>query len=332
MMRNRTRLKRAASAALILLAAGAVQREASALSAGRLEIYLPREVAVTQEIIPLASVAVMTGSEELCQKAQTVRLGQFALPGQTIRLDRTTILSRLAAVGIDTGRVSLSGAETVSVRREGQGVAGQTLVETARAFLEEQLKAQGLSEARPLRTPARTLHTGEGRVEVVPTLDEQTFPGRRTVNLSIRNDGRETDRIEIPFQVSFRTMRPTAAVDIPAGAELEAGTVRMEEVQSPDPRTFDAAELIGKVTQREIAAGTAIEPRWLKDKLLPVVIQRRQKVLLRIERGPLLVTASGEAMDEGRVGDVIRVKRGLRPDERIVVGRIRSDGSVEPIL
>lgn len=298
----------------------------------KLEIYLPREVKVEAETVELGTVAVLRGEADLCKKAERISLGRFALPGQTIRLDRVTILSRLASAGIDTDRVVLSGAELVSVRRDSQGISGEGLAELAGSFLEAQLKDQGLIQARPMQVPSDRLLTSEEKVEVVPSLAESRSNGRRVVTLSLRKDGQEIEQVSIPFQVRFRTRKPVAAHAIAAGSEIGAAAIRLEETDSPEPQEAGALAAVGMVALRDIPAGAEIRSQWFKEKTPPILVERRQKVILKVERGSLLITAMGESMDEGRVGDVIRVKRGIRPDERIVVGTVMPDGSVEPLL
>jgi flagella basal body P-ring formation protein FlgA len=74
---------------------------------------------------------------------------------------------------------------------------------------------------------------------------------------------------------------------------------------------------------------TSVDP-----KTSPVLVKRQQQVILKIDTELLQISAHGEAMEDGRAGDLIRVRRGSRTtgDERFVVGRIMSDGSVQPVL
>lgn len=305
---------------------------AAAAAAESLEIYLPREVKVEPEVIELGAVGVLRGPETLCRKAREVTLGQFALPGQTIQVDRVTILSRLAAAGISASDVSLSGARILSVSRTGQRLTGEQLAQTAQAFIEAQYKEQGLVSARPMQVPSDPLRGIGDNFEVVPSLGDHQTPGRRFVVLSLRENGREVQRLTVPVQVRFRVQQPVTVHAIPSGSVIDAAAVRLEEIEALEPQSGTAAIPSGMVAQRDIPAGAAIQPQWLREQTPPVLIGRRQKVILRLERGGLQITASGEAMDEGRAGDVVRVKRGSRPNERIVIGTVKPDGSVEPIL
>ena len=96
--------------------------------------------------------------------------------------------------------------------------------------------------------------------------------------------------------------------------------------------SIDPQKIIGYTAQRSITAGTVLHADWLQPPTPPVLVEKRQKVILKIHTDLLMVTASGEAMDEGAAGEVIRVKRGKRPNERIVLGTVMPDGTVEPLL
>jgi flagella basal body P-ring formation protein FlgA len=51
---------------------------------------------------------------------------------------------------------------------------------------------------------------------------------------------------------------------------------------------------------------------------------------VQLDTGAMSLSASGQALDEGRAGELIRVKRGQRPDERIIYCTVQPDGTVRP--
>ena len=103
-----------------------------------LRVYLPREVTVEGPRITFDQVAICQGDAALCQKAQAVSLGAFSVAGQQIVLDRPAILSRLASCGIDSGQVTISGADRVVVRRDEKSIPPERFIAVARAFLDKQ--------------------------------------------------------------------------------------------------------------------------------------------------------------------------------------------------
>jgi flagella basal body P-ring formation protein FlgA len=61
-----------------------------------------------------------------------------------------------------------------------------------------------------------------------------------------------------------------------------------------------------------------------------VLVRRNQGVLMRIEGAGFTVSGVGEAMEDGRAGDVIKVRN--VDSRRVVSARVAGDGAVEPII
>lgn len=296
-----------------------------------LEIYLPRTAQVETEVIELGQIGLLQGSQNLAAAVRKISLGRFSLPGQQITLDQQTIRSCLAAGGVSPEKVRLMGAERVVVSRKGQELSGTLLTETARAYLQSQLAGQDAVIGEAITVPSgRVMEAGKS-CEVVPLLGNDRTPGRRTVILSFRENGQEISRILIPFEIRFRSRQVVAASDIAVGQVISPQAVRLETAETPELQTVELAEVVGMTARRAISAGTVIRPQWLQKPAPPILVQRRQKVVLKIDTGLMQITAGGEALDEGAEGQIIRVKRGQRPDERIVLGRVMADGTVQPL-
>ena len=60
---------------------------------------------------------------------------------------------------------------------------------------------------------------------------------------------------------------------------------------------------------------------------IKALVERNALVLLRYERGALVITAEGRALDRGALGDRIRVTN--LSSRQTVVGRIAADGAGE---
>lgn len=301
------------------------------LNEGGLEIYLPRTVQVDGEVIELGQIGLLQGSPELAAAVRSIPLGRFSMPGQQIPLDQATIRSCLAAGGVPLEKIRLMGADRIVVSRKGQTLSGSALVASARTFLQSQLAEQGIVIGEALTLPSGRVLESDRSWEIVPLLGVDRTPGRRTVVLSFRENGREVSRILVPFEVRFRGQQVIAAKDIAAGEVISAEAVRLEKAETPEPQTAQLSEVVGMTARRAIAAGTAIRPQWLQPPAPPVLVQRRQRVVLKIDTGLMQITAAGEALDEGTEGQVIRVRRGQRPEERIVLGRVMADGTVQPL-
>lgn len=304
----------------------------SLVSARPLDIYLPRTVQIDGDVIELGRVGIFSGPEDLAARARAVPLGRFSIPGQQITLDRVTIESCLAGSGIASRQVRFSGAERIVVSRNERELTGLQLIAAARSFLETQMAGQEAVILDPEQVPKGYLSQGSALIEVVPLAGQDRILGKRTVLLSLRQEGLEVGRVPVHFEVRFHSRQAVASADIAAGQAIREDLIRFETVQTREPQSTDPAIFAGATAKRAIAAGSVIHPDWLQPPAPPVLVQKRQKVFLKLEVGLMLITASGEAMDEGTAGQVVRVKRGQRPEERIVLGTVMPDGTVQPIL
>jgi len=122
-----------------------------------------------------------------------------------------------------------------------------------------------------------------------------------------------------------------AAVDIAAGVVLSPENVKIETATASTPEPGGWSAPYGLVAKRRIRKGDVITPNVAGPAKPPVVIKRRQTVVMKIETQGLFISALGVALSDGKVGEYIRVK-GSNRDARIVVGKVMPDGTVKPVF
>jgi len=296
-----------------------------------LRIYLPREVVVKADSIQLGAVGVMQGDDSVVAKAQQIGLGRFALTGQQIVIDRLTILSRLASNGIKAQEVSLSGAERVTVKREEKVISGRRFVEVASAFLKAQAGYELVSDIALVRKPKDwVLADDNGEIRLVARLGKYSRKDKARVWVGVVRDGVETGGCEVGFDLKYKRRRVVAAVDLGVGAVLSPENVKVETIMASTPEAAGWSVPYGQVAKRPIKKGAVITGNVVGPVEPPVVIKRRQTVVMKIETGGLYVSAVGVALSDGKVGQYIRVKG--PNNSRIVVVKVKADGTVEPVF
>lgn len=127
--------------------------------------------------------------------------------------------------------------------------------------------------------------TGVFRAEVVS--------GGRVVELS----GRAAVEVEMPVPV--RLIRPGEVIE---AADLTTVRLPLERAGAGFVATAEA--LIGQSPRRQMPAGRLVLAGSVG---APVVVQRNRPVTLIYEDGALMLAARGRALQEGGVGDLIRV-------------------------
>ncbi|MGB2823920.1 MAG: flagellar basal body P-ring formation chaperone FlgA [Phycisphaerae bacterium] len=293
-------------------------------------IYLPRTVRVSGKELQLGGVGVVLCADaKLEAKARATALGRAPWPGEEIVIDRRTILSCLAGRGIAKDRVQMAGAKQVTVARDERTIPADRLLAIAEKFLQQHPADEKGCIYQVTRRP-----------------QELTVPGSRDLDYSCRlGDGAPGDQLKVVVTVSrngtqlgfreifYGRMYPVRSAvvtkTIPAGAALteENTEVRTSYEASPASPAWKAP--YGLLARRRLLPGTVIRPSMTAEKKPDLLIRRNQMVRLRVQGLGFLVTGLGQALQEGRPGEYIRVRN--VDSNRTITGLVAFDGSVEPV-
>jgi len=296
----------------------------------QLRIHLPRQRTVETSTLSLGEVGIVYGPDELVERASGVLLGRVSLPGQQIVLDRAAILSRLASAGISAGTVRFTGAEKVFVTRAARTITAEQLIEAAKAFLKTTELVSSAAGLQVVRQPkALSIADTAGQVRFNCRLSRAPVAGVINVQVTVLVDGKVVGVREVPMRLQFKCRRAIALTDIPAGTVLTTDNVKIEHVLSNRPEPANWKLPYGLVARRPIRAETELRPSMVGPVQPQVVIKRNESVLIRIDRLGLLVTAVGRALQDGHLGQYIRVQN--VDSQRIIIAKVKEDGTVEPV-
>lgn len=129
-------------------------------------------------------------------------------------------------------------------------------------------------------------------------------PRTGTFQARIVSDGRALEltgraEVEVAMPVPVRRIRPGEIIE---AADLTTMRLSLERAGSGFISSPDA--LIGLSPRRQIPAGRLIQVGSVG---APIVVQRNRPVTLVYEDGALILAARGRALQEGGVGDIVRV-------------------------
>ncbi len=317
-----------------------------------LKIYLPREVTIPapstssgralSEVegqdnhFKLGQISIIRGEESLVAKASNITLGQISVPGQRIVVDRSTALSRLACNGIPASKVTLIGAEKVTVQKQHQVIKGREFVELASSFLKKTLPMSfGIGSAcqfSPVWIPKDLILPGLSKdVRLSPRLVQSPDVHREAkVQIAVFSEGGEIGVREVTFRLKYNCRTIVTLVEIPAGAVISPENVKIEKTVSNYPEPINWRPSYGLIARRRIPAETVIRPDMVGPAEPAIVVGRNETVVIQIKRPGLLITALGKAMQEGRSGEYIKVRN--LDSQRIILTKVNEDGTVEPIF
>lgn len=299
-----------------------------------LQLYLPREVIIQDDTIRLGQVSIIRGNpheDGLLAKASKITLGRITVPGQEIVIDRPMVLSRLACNGIPASKVTLTGAEKITVKRRHNIIKGSKLVELASEFLKKNPPSSSVCQWEPIRTPKDLNVPEESKdIKLSPRLVKSAARNQAKVQVAVIQNGKQTGEREITYRLKYNCRRAVALVDIPAGTVINSENVKIENTISYQPEPANWKPPYGLIAKRRLAAKTVLAPNMFGPVKPEVIIDRNQNVVIRIQRPLLLVTAIGKAIQEGRAGEYIKV-RNLN-SQRIILAKVNADGTVEPVF
>lgn len=195
--------------------------------------------------------------------------------------------------------------------------------------------------AQPLGRDAKLFENGE-RYTCVAELRMAGPPvGRVTVDVTVKSDRQAPLEIPVTFDVRhFQTVVATAR-PVPRGRTIQKEDLYLHrwDVTSATDYSTNPEQLIGRVAIRTLAAAQIVREQDL-DRVTgaagaagpagtdrPVQIKRSNRVKMIAKIGDLTISAVGDAMQDGRIGDTIRVQN--VESKTIVQGKVISANEVE---
>ena len=244
-------------------------------------------------------------------------------PGKSVMFD-VRVLERLA----DTYRLDWQ-PQSVTDRITLTRAATRITEDMIRDAVMEKLKAQDIKGKVEIAFDNHALEIALP-VEQKPSFSLESFtyaPLDKRFRATARTEGSATP-VTLPV-----TGRVTVKIDVPVLARrLDANTtIGMQDIDwltiTDDHATSDlvtdAKQLIGHETRHDLTAG---EPIHARDVMPPRLVARGSLVTLKIETPFMLMTSQGRALQDGSVGETVRVTN--TQSNRVVEGIVESSGVV----
>ena len=148
--------------------------------------------------------------------------------------------------------------------------------------------------------------------------------GRLTVDVAC--NGTQPWSIYVPVTVTSEVQVLTLLQALPRDAIITEGDVDVVTLRRRPtglPTLSDPMQAIGLAAKRALSEGTELRPTMLKQ---PVVIKRGDQTVITAGSGGLSVRMTGKALEDGVLGEQIRVQN--LASKRTIQGEVQSDGSV----
>jgi flagella basal body P-ring formation protein FlgA len=298
-------------------------------------------------VIVLRDAATVSGSQvrigdiadlQECEQEERERiarldLAELPLSSQPIHVTQQQIGFRLQLAGLDAGSYRLQGSSCVRVSRPKSEGLEAKIAAVARQSLEQKLSGQTedyrIEQAQavvlpPLSADSSDIHLeAEVRSQIIP-------PCRVAVDVGIYVRGARRNSVLVYLDVKKLQPVPVAIRHIESGETFSADNVRLERIAVANPQNIavSSAGLMGRRARRPMSAGHPIEPEDLEpDTQVAAVVRANDLVHLIATVGPMQVKTRGQAMQDGRIGQLIQVRN--MDSKNVVTGRVVDRSTVE---
>jgi flagella basal body P-ring formation protein FlgA len=278
--------------------------------AGNVAIRLKEEASIRSEAILLKDVAELNGTDRnAIEKLSKVVLGPSPEFGTAKILSRYQINERIQAGMHSLGDVPLSGAAAVQVRIEGIPVDPDEIAAMLKSYVskntswkESEIEIQSIGGLKGVELPP---DGGELRMSQTSAVISR---GSITAPIEILQADKTLRCFWIAAGIVIHSDAWVAAQKIVPGQIVKSNdfvkqSTRIEDLRTTYVHTLD--EVVGKVARRRFSPGDLIVREAFVD---PFLVKKGETVQLRLERSGVMLTAQARAEQDGRLGQMIRVR------------------------
>lgn len=292
----------------VLLAFAVVGTPAWALD--RVRITVKPVAEVRQQEVRLGDVAdVSGGSPEFNEALEDVVVGKSPPLGKNRILSANVLASYIRRQKIDPEGLEIEGPRYVRVYREAQEVSEPEIRALLMRYLETHLpRRRGRVELRGFSLRGNlTISKGRTTYEIIPPRDLRLV-GNTNFQVNVRVDGKEATKLWALLDVDIVAPAVTAVRFLQRGHVVKSHDLAIAEASlggAPDATFQEVSQVVGKRLVRSVNQGELVLRNHME---APQMIRKGAVVTLVAERGLLMVTARGVALEGGEMGKVIRVK------------------------
>jgi flagella basal body P-ring formation protein FlgA len=197
----------------------------------------------------------------------------------------------------------------------------------ARQQLEQQAERMGLVDPRitlTVQPPSRPLPPCAGRIEI--EAQEMKSPSHLRYAVRCADDGGWTRKMQARARIVADVV--VAATDIAAGHPIGDADIEVDarDVTAVADFFADPADVIGMTGRRPLKAGDLLRKRLLATAVL---VKRGDEVHIVARNQGIEVQVSGETLDSGGMGDLVRVRN--LSSGTVLRARVTGAGEVEPV-
>ena len=314
---------------LTMLAAEIFGSSEDAENQTTVRIYLPREKTITAAGLTMDDITHISGRDgKLAAKVAALPMGRAPFPGEVLVLTRKTIQARLASEGYPPPKVLLTGATEIKLSRNTNNYSSDDLANVATEYLQKHIVGKGIFW-RVSKKPTPLYLAKSSNCRLLMAIDEKSPAGHLRVIISAVAGKKTIATRMVHFKLTYQSQRVIATRDIPAGSAITPQNVKVESLIVARKPADKWQSPFGSLARKTIAQGAVISPNMLKAAKPVIRIKRNEAVLIAVRGKGWKITTRGVALQNGRVGDKIRVRN--IDSRKIIIAKVDKSGEVVPL-
>jgi flagella basal body P-ring formation protein FlgA len=288
------------------------------LAAGEVTVVLRPVVSVANERATLGEVAELSGDAAMIAVIRD--LSVVELPDLRERKLEAPDIRQAIGHGVGASLL-VSGATRVT--RRGRTITDAEIVQAATAAVLAEGDELVVSTLRS--SGALIIPDGGSAVTMIAQPLDQSRTGDIPFRVRLMRGEVELARALVSLRVVRHRQMLVAARMLRRGERLGVGDIRTERVAVNRAGTTALTQdhIIGHEARMDLAEGIPLTAAVI---MLPPNVRAGQGIMMQVNTERFQLTAKGQALNDGHIGEVIHVRR--ETDGRTVRGKIIADGQV----
>jgi len=324
---NITRKSQTMALLLAIMLAGSV-----AAAVGKALVIEPKKdftftgSSLTGDYLYISDVVTVRGGDSgEADQVRAIRLVPAPYPGAMVKLSKGQIRNCLREAGFDMNRVELRIPTIQRLVLPAKRLSEAQLESMIRRAVEKELSAlDGSLELSITGLPREINLPVEGsKIEIKPGY--LRLGQTSTVGVKALVKGKVVRTVWARVRPVMNGSVVVAVSQVKRHQLLRAADLKVEktEITSLNGVYTDPNQVIGMRARRQLRAGQVLDSRYVEEVPL---INRGDKVRIELQRGFVVITALGKALESGGAQESIRIKNMATKKE--IVGTVKSAGYV----
>jgi len=221
-----------------------------------------------------------------------------------IKIDKQDIKKRLEENYIDTKSIVFKGADKTIVKRVILKISQEDIIKDVIDYLKK--KFGDSIEILSVSVAKKELKIPDGRVKKRVKIKTKTNSHIYLVYSLFVND-KKIKTIPITVKIHKNILLPLAKRDIPKGKKIGYEDIYFKKMAAKNSsiKNIKAKDIVGKIAKIDIKKDSIIKTYFLSPDFL---VLKRKNVKIIYKNGPISIELMGLALENGSLGDIIRVK------------------------